>query len=199
MKTIKMNSLRTLVNMSLVLILLNFSCAESENKSKANVNNSTESKSKIKAPEMDIQLAILNDNFEIVQQHIEAGTDLNKKDAMSGSTPLITAASFNKIEIAKALVDAGVDLTIKNNDGATALHSASFFCRVEIVKILLNANADKSLRNNFGATARESVMGPFSDIKPIYEMLKQQFEPMGMQIDLNHIEKTRPIVANLLQ
>ena len=33
----------------------------------------------------------------------------------------------------------------------------------------MDANADKNVKNNYGATARESVMGPFAEIKPIYE------------------------------
>ncbi len=113
--------------------------------------------------------------------------------------PLISAASFGKNEIAKALIDAGADLSIKNNDGSTALHAAAFFCRVEIVQMLIDAKADKTIKNNFGATPRESVMGPYDEIKPIYEMLQQQLGPIGLQIDLNEIEKTRPVIAMMLQ
>jgi ankyrin repeat protein len=199
MKTIKMNSLKTLVNTSLVLLLITAACGQSGNKKKAEVASHTETESVIDAPEMNIQAAILSNNIEVVKQHIEAGTDINKKDVMSGSTPLITAASFGKNKIAQELIDAGADLTLKNNDGATALHSAAFFCRVEIVQMLIDAKADKSVRNNFGATARESVMGPYAEIKPIYEMLQQQLAPLGMQLDLNEIEKIRPVIAMMLQ
>ena len=115
----------------------------------------------------------------MVEQHIKAGTDLDRKDAMTGSTPLITASSFGKEKIANALINAGADLSVKNNDGATALHTAAFFGRVEIVQMLLDANADTTAKNNFGATPRETVIGPFKDIKPIYEML-QQLSPMGL-------------------
>jgi hypothetical protein len=199
-KTVTINSMRTLVNMSLgLLFFLTAACGQSGTKTKEHANSGTEVKSVVDAPEMDIQAAILSDNLEAVKQHIEAGTDLNKKDAMSGSTPLITAASFGKIKIAQALIDAGVDLTLKNNDGATALHTAAFFGRIEIVQMLIDAKVDKSPRNNFGATARESVMGPFADMKPIYEMLQQQLAPMGMQLDLAEIEKTRPVIAMMLQ
>jgi len=198
-KTIKMNSLKTLTNMSLLLLLLTTACGQSGNKEKAEVNNTTETKSVVAAPEMDIQAAILSDNLEAVKQHISAGTDLNKKDPMTGATPLITAASFGKNKIAKLLIDAGADLTAKNNDGATALHTAAFFCRVEVVQSLIDAKADKTAKNNFGMTPRESVMGPFSEIKPIYEMLQQQLGPIGLQIDLTEIEKTRPVIAMMLQ
>ena len=42
-------------------------------------------------------------------------------------------------------------------------------------------------------------MGPFADIKPIYEMLQLQLGPIGMKLDLNEIEKTRPVIAMMLQ
>ncbi|MBT8299975.1 MAG: ankyrin repeat domain-containing protein [Maribacter sp.] len=199
MKTIKMNSLKTVVHMSLVLLLITAACGQTDNKKKAEVASNTDTKSVIDAPKMDIQAAILSDNIEVVRQHIEAGTDINKKDAMSGSTPLITAASFGKNKIAQELIDAGADLTLKNNDGATALHSAAFFCRVEIVQMLIDAKADKAVRNNFGATPRESVVGPYAEVKPFYEMLQQQLAPLGMQLDLTEIEKTRPVIAMMLQ
>ena len=118
---------------------------------------------------------------------------------MTGSTPLISAVSFGKNDIAKALIDAKANLTLKNNDGSTALHAAAFFCRVEIVQMLIDAKADKSVRNNFGATPRESVMGPFEPVKPIYEMLQLQLGPIGLELDLNEVEKTRPVIAMMLQ
>ncbi|NER13489.1 ankyrin repeat domain-containing protein [Leptobacterium flavescens] len=148
---------------------------------------------------MDIQTAIVSGKLDVVKQHIEAGTDINEKDPLTGATPLISAATFNKIGAAEALINAGADLTVKNNDGSTALHVAAFFGRVEIVQLLIDAKADKTVRNNFGATARESVMGPFNEIKPIYEMLQQQLAPFGLKLDMNELEKTRPVIAMMLQ
>ena len=190
MKTLKIHFLTILFNLSLVVLLLP-ACTES--------NSSTKEKSAVDKPKMDIQTAVISGNLEAVKQHIEAGTDLNEKEPFGGSTPLISAATFDKREIAQALIDAGVNLSIKNNDGSTALHSAAFFGRVEIVQMLIDAKADKALRNNYGATARESVMGPFADVKPIYEMLEQQLSPLGLQLDMNELEKTRPVVAMMLQ
>ena len=198
-KSVRINSFRIVANMSLVLLLLTAACGQSGNKTKEQAGSSTEVKSVIDAPEMDIQVAILSDNLEAVKQHIEAGTDLNKKDAMSGATPLITAASFGKNKITQALIDAGVDLKLKNNDGATALHTAAFFGRVEIVQMLIDAKADTTAKNNYGMTPRETVMGSFEEIKPIYKMLQQQLAPLGMQLDLAEIEKTRPVIAMMLQ
>ncbi len=191
--------MQTLSIISFIIILLTNACAQSDknSKSKSDISNNTESV--VTKPEMDINTAVLSGNLKVVKQHIKAQTDINEKEAMSGSTPLISAASFGKNDIAKALIDAGADLSIKNNDGATALHTAAFFCRVEIVQMLIDAKADKTIRNNFGATPRESVMGPFVEMKPIYELLQLQLGPIGLQIDLSEIEKTRPVIAMMLQ
>ncbi len=191
MKSVKSISLGTVFSFTLMVILLAIACSESD--------KSPKTKSVVDKPKIDIQTAVLSDNLDIVKQHIEAGTDINKKEQMSGSTPLISAATFGKTAIAKALIDANADLSITNNEGATALHTAAFFCRIEIVQLLIDAKADKTVKNNFGATPRESVMGSFADMKPVYEMLQQQLSPLGLQLDLNEIEKTRPVIAMMLQ
>ncbi len=189
MKTIKLSYSKILVASSLFMVLFS-ACAQSQN---------SETPSQITAPQMDIQTAVLSGNLEAVKQHIAAGTDLNQKDPMTGSTPLITAATFNRVQIAQALIEGGTDLSLKNNDGTTALHSAAFFGRIEIVKLLIEAKADKSLLNNFGATPRQTVMGDFAEIKPIYEMMQLQLGPLGLQLDLAEVEAARPVVAMMLQ
>ena len=199
MKTTKINSVKIAMIFSFIILLMTSACAQSGSSSKADSNKESRTLTKTEKPAMDIQAAVISGNLDIVKQHIEAGTDINVKDPMSGSTPLITAATFDKSAIAKALIDADADLTLKNNDGATALHVAAFFCRVEIVQMLMDANADKNVKNNFGATPRETVAGPFAEIKPIYEMLQQQLSPFGLQLDLNEIEKTRPVISMMLQ
>ena len=150
-------------------------------------------------PDLDLQTAVVVGNLEVVQQHIAAGTDLNQKDPLSQSTPLMTAVVFNHQAIAKALIDGGADLHIKNGDGSTALHSAAFFCRVELVQLLLDAQADKTLRNSFGATPRETVLGDFEEVKPVYDMLQQQLAPMGLTLDYAEMQKARPVIAIILQ
>ena len=190
MKTLKINALSILMNLAFLGILLP-ACSQSNKKSN---NTST-----IDKPDMDLHTAVLYNNLEAVRQHIEAGTDINAKEPFGGSTPLITAVTFDKKEIAKTLVDAGADLTATNNDGSTALHSAAFFCRVEMVQMLIDANADKTVRNNYGATPRETIMGPFAEIKPVYEMMQKQLEPMGLKLDMEQLEKTRPVVSMMLQ
>jgi hypothetical protein len=199
MKVFKKNSFIMLLTFSFIVLLLINACAQSGSSNNTKAGNNSKAKVIADKPKIDIQAAIISGNLEAVKQHIEAGTDINIKDQMSGSTPLITAATFGRTDIAKALIDGNADLDIKNNEGSTALHAAAFFCRIEIVQMLIDAGADKSIKNNHAATARQSVTGPFTEMKPIYEMIKQQLEPLGLKLDLNEVETARPIIAMMLQ
>ncbi|WP_455169152.1 ankyrin repeat domain-containing protein [Aegicerativicinus sediminis] len=195
MKSIQFNFAKQLRYIFFITLLGIIACKQE----KAKTYNETTSKREIEAPNINLQEAVISGNIEAVQQHIKAGTYLNERDAFSGATPLITAITFGKKNIAKELVKAGADLSIKNNDGSTALHVAAFFCRIEEVKMLLDAGADKSVKNNFGANPRETVIGPFEEIRPYYEMLQEQLAPLGLNLDLIEIEKTRPVIAMMLQ
>ena len=187
------------VNFSFIILLLLNACAQSGSSNNTKPENNSKAKAIAETPKMDLQTAIVSGNLEVVKQHIEAGTDINMKDQMSGSTPLITAATFGKTAIAKALIDANADLDIKNNEGSTALHAAAFFCRIEIVQMLIDAGADKTIKNNHAATARQSVTVPFTEMKPIYETIQKQLEPIGLKLDLKEVEMTRPVIAMMLQ
>lgn len=182
----------------LAILFATASCTTSENSSKTDGATST-AKTNAAAPELDIHTAVITDNMEALKQHIAAGSNLNERDPFGGSSPLISAAVFNKPEMARLLIDAGADINFQNNDGSTALHTASFFCRPEIVKMLLDKNADKGIRNSFGATAQESVTAPFKDIKNSYDMIGKMLEPMGLKLDYAYIEKTRPEIAAMLK
>lgn len=150
-------------------------------------------------PKVDLHTAVLKNDIKSVKEHIAAKSDLNVKEAMGGSTPLISAALFGKTEIAKLLINAGANLNIQNNDGSTALITAAFFCRPEIVKMLLAKKANKTIKNNYGQTARETVLTPFNQVKPVYESLGNALSPLGLKFDFAYIEKTRPIIAKMLK
>lgn len=197
MKTLKITLIRKTIQMVFFALLLTSSCAQSDKET--NSGDSAETTHKVDKPSIDIHGAVLTGNLEAVKQHIDAGTDINQKEPMSGSTPLMSAATFDKTEIAKVLINANADLSVKNNDGGTVLHTAAFFGRIEIVQLLIDAQADKTIRNNYGATPRESVTVDFAQMKPIYEMLIQQLKPMGFTLDLNELQKSRPVVAMMLQ
>ncbi len=194
MKKRKPNTMKLCMYASIFILTFVASCAKNETKEKAEQKNAA-----IEKPAMDIHAAIISNNLEVVKQHIKAGSDLNVQEPMGKSTPLISAITFNRTEIVKALIKANTDLSIKNNDGSTALHVAAFFGRIETVQLLIDAKADKTIKNNFGATPREIVLADFSQMKPVYEMLTMQLEPMGFKLDLKEVEKARPVIAVMLQ
>ncbi|MEM7109442.1 MAG: ankyrin repeat domain-containing protein [Bacteroidota bacterium] len=193
MNQLKMKTAKTMLVLSLIAFLFP-ACSQNQTDSK-----NTQVSSAVQAPDIDIHTAVLYGNLKAVQQHIEAGSDLNSKEPMGGSTPLISAITFNHAEIASALIEAGADLEIQNNDGSSPLHVAAFFCRIELVQMLVDAKVDQSKKNNFGATALETISGPFAEIKPVYEMMQAQLGPLGLKLDLTEIEKNRPVVAEILK
>lgn len=198
MKTRKNNSSKVFVVTTFFIVTL-FMAACNGQTSTTKKASMSGAKSEAKVPEIDIHTAAVTGNLEALRQHIEAGADINEKDPFGGSSPLISAAVFGKTEAAKILIDAGADINFQNNDGSTALHSAAFFCNTDIVKLLLDKKADKTIRNKYGATAYESVAGSFEDAKPAYDMMRTLLGPMGLELDYAYIQKTRPVIAEMLK
>lgn len=194
MKTSTKKFMKVMYSISLILtIFLLSSCNNNDGK------ENEEKVSKVEAPALDIHSAVLLGDLKAVVQHIKAGSELNQGDPTMGSTPLMIAAVFDRTEIAAALIEAGIDLDQTNNDGATALHSAAFLCRTEIVEMLVENGADKTIRNNFGSTAYESVAGPFESIKFVYEQFSKDLGPLGLKLDYEQLEETRPVIAEMLK
>lgn len=167
------------------------------------LNNSQEKTTQKEAiqkqkPSMDLHSAVFLGNVNALKEHIAYGTDLNTKDAY-GSTPLNIATTFGKTDLAKMLIKAGADINAIGADGGTALHTAAFFCRTEILQALIDAGANQSIKNQYQSTALESVMAPWENVKPIYQQMAKDLGPLGLRLDLERIEKTRPEIAKLLQ
>ncbi len=60
---------------------------------------------------------------------------------MFGGTGLHLAVHTGDVEIAKLLIEHGVDLETRNDDGRTALHDSIEFARTEIEELLVDAGA----------------------------------------------------------
>jgi len=200
MKTLEI-LLRTIAWLTLSLsIIVSLVACGTHVKSEENQNTDQTVKEKtIEAPSMDIHTATVLGDLKVIQQHIDAGTDLDEREPTMGSTPLISAAVFGRTEVARALIEAGADVNIQNNEGSTALHTAAFLCRTEIVEMLLAHGADKNLLNIYGSTPLASVAGPFEPVKPIYDEFSKNLGPLGFKLDYEQLEKTRPVIADMLQ
>lgn len=66
--------------------------------------------------------AISKGDLETVKKFIEYGADVN--ETTNGTTPLMLAARYNRVEIIKLLLDKGARLETKDEKGFTALKYA---------------------------------------------------------------------------
>lgn len=148
---------------------------------------------------MGLHEAAIQGNVTAIQAHIEAGSNLDVKEPTGGSSPLITAIVFGNTDVAKLLIEAGANVNFRNNEQSTPLHTAAFFCHSDVVKMLLDTGADKTLKNKYGHTAFESVTGPFNEVKGIYEFFNKELGPLGLKLDYEQIEMTRPKIAEMLR
>ena len=86
-----------------------------------------------------MQVALFNQNPEVIKILINAGTDVNAK-SKSGSTALMFAASSQKNpDAVKALLKAGADANVIDNDGNIAAVFAALNKNPEIHSLILQA------------------------------------------------------------
>jgi|TARA_B100000315_G_scaffold107356_1_gene98529 ankyrin repeat protein len=94
---------------------------------------------------------------------------INAKDK-NGNTALMYAASNDKIDIAKILLDAGADVNAINKRRSTALIIAAWHGYINMVEVLINAGADVSVKNKDGNTALK-IATEINDQKKITSLL----------------------------
>ena len=185
--------------MLLMTLLAMAACGGNQSNIPGQTDPSGDSEISVEPPSTDIHTATFLGDLKAIQQHIKAGSDLDVKEPSMGSSPLISAAVFGKTEVARALIEGGADVNLQNNEGSTALLTAAFLCRTEIVEMLLDNGADKEIRNLAGSTALQSVAGPFSDVKFIYDIFSKDLGPLGFKLDYEYVKVTRPMIAEMLR
>ncbi|XP_049329095.1 histone-lysine N-methyltransferase EHMT2-like [Astyanax mexicanus] len=91
-------------------------------------------------------------NLEVVMLLLNTGqVDINAQDS-GGWTPIIWAAEHRHIDIVRALLNRGADVTLKDKEMNVCLHWASFAGSAEIAELILNAGCPLSSVNQHGDT-----------------------------------------------
>lgn len=99
-----------------------------------------------KSGESILFLASLHGYIDLVRTIINEGkTDVNIASRQDQMTPLMAAIYLKNIEIVKVLLDAGVNIDIKNKHGQTALFLAIENNAREAVRLFLHNHADPDL------------------------------------------------------
>lgn len=90
-------------------------------------------------------IAITYDNIDMVNYLIEHGRDVNQTNRKSGFTPLMAAACYGRSEIAKILIENGVDQKAKDAKGFSAVDFARKMNKKSVLEILdYDENAEKN-------------------------------------------------------
>ena len=145
----------------------------------------------------DIWYATHSGDVQAVRDSLAAGAEINSRNPLGNSTPLVIASLFGHTEVAALLIEEGADLSIPSDTGATPLLIASFFGHRDIVKLLLAKGADVNAINKDGRTPLDTVSGAWS---PVVEGVYQYFaDIVQIDLDLKHIKQVRPEIADLLR
>ncbi|KAK9912711.1 hypothetical protein M0R45_036561 [Rubus argutus] len=90
---------------------------------------------------------------ELVRILLASGADPTAQDAQHGRTALHTASMANDVELVKIILDAGVDVNIRNGQNTIPLHVALARGAKSCVGLLLYAGANYNLQDDEGDNA----------------------------------------------
>ena len=163
-----------LLIMALVMVLS--SCSDETSTSSSDSNDVSMT---VAAPKLGLLIAVYQNKIDIVQQHMDAGTDPNEYSrpigmvvvhldtvGANGAYPLHLAVVQDYSEIAQILLDNGAKIDIKTEEDVifqfpsnkvTPLHWAAYFCRKDMVSLLIENGAPVNALDANGATPLDSA------------------------------------------
>ncbi|XP_039051688.1 E3 ubiquitin-protein ligase KEG-like isoform X1 [Hibiscus syriacus] len=128
---------------------------------------------------------------ELVRLFLAAGADPTAQNAQNGRTALHTAAMANDVELVKIILDAGVDVNIRNMHNTTPLHVALARGVASCVGLLLSAGADCNLQGDEGDNAFHIAADTAKMIRENLEWLIVMLRKPDAAVEVrNHSGKT---------
>ncbi|TGK33325.1 ankyrin repeat domain-containing protein [Leptospira gomenensis] len=126
-----------------------------------------------------LSLAVKYAEPETVRILLDAGCDPNRRDEITGLSPLIhSILEENPIEIVSILLEGGADPDLKDFIGMSPLHHCVNEGKLEPFRILLEFGADPNVQDNDGVTCMNLAksshgMSEFAEL-----LLKYGADPM---------------------
>lgn len=102
---------------------------------------------------MQLAEAVASGNATSVQTALNAGANPNAASTDTGVTPLMSAISGDKLQIARILLTKKADPNMQDNTGQTALMYAVERNNIEAINLLLSYKADRSAQTKLGDNA----------------------------------------------
>lgn len=90
---------------------------------------------------------------------LQDGMPVNIEFDQFGNTPFLVAARYNRSDVAKRLLQAGVDINTQTKHGDTSLHLVAMNNSLEFAQILIEKGADFKLRNKMNETPLDCAFG----------------------------------------
>ncbi|MCX5925632.1 MAG: ankyrin repeat domain-containing protein [Candidatus Dependentiae bacterium] len=119
----------------------------------------------------DIFEASFSGNIDSVRYWLDAGVDVNAKEALSGDTALMKAIRMSQVNKAELLLSRGADVNAQNLNRETPLMLAAMNSNVEMVVLLLAWGADIKAKNNKGDTVLICAMRWNDDVEKVRLLL----------------------------
>ena len=100
-----------------------------------------------------INIAVRNDNEELVKKFIKLGADINAVSEDRGYTPVMDAVWRGNLELTKLFIKEGAELNTINKEGQTNLVLAVGANKTKIIEALAKAGADPDIIDQMGMSA----------------------------------------------
>lgn len=91
-------------------------------------------------------------NVEMIKTLLKSGASVANVNTNDVRSIIVDVIKKNNVEMAKALVDAGVDIGVKGEFGTNCLWHAVSYGKVELLKVLVDAGADVRVKDYAGRT-----------------------------------------------
>lgn len=132
--------------------------------------------------------AYSNTDPEIFELFLDAGADVNQKDA-NGNTPFLNAAYRNELAMVKLLSKDVKDFNIANNEGETALMLAVQSNSPEVVKFLLDKGSNAIAKAENGNTIAYYLLESFDSSNPsIFDGKMKLLQEEGVEFNTTQAE-----------